>query len=101
MRIPVLIEPLAQDRFRAVGPLEGLSAEGRTSDEARQKLETLLQERLSHGVQLAWIETQLEAPVAEHPLAKHAGTWRDDPMFGEYQQAVEEYRRQRDEQDAL
>lgn len=100
MRIPVVIESLPNHRFRAVGPLVGLSAEGDTTDQARQRLEDLVRDRVAAGLKLAWIETDA-GDASSHPLARHAGIWRDDPMFDEYMQAVEEFRSTCEREDTI
>jgi hypothetical protein len=38
---------------------------------------------------------------AEHPFARFAGTWRDDPIIDEWREAVEENRRKLDEEEGL
>lgn len=35
----------------------------------------------------------------DHPLARVAGLLKDHPLFDEWQQAIQEYRRQRDPED--
>jgi hypothetical protein len=92
MKIPVLIEPVPGKGYRA-GPL-AFTAEGATPEEARNNLRGLIEARLAAGAQLV----ELEVGPAEHPTAKFAGTWDpDDPFIQEWEQAVEEYRRQMDE----
>src|SRR5437016_4322349 len=92
MQIPVLIEPVGTMNFRArSGEPLSLSAEGATRDEALQKLHQLLQTRLAEGAEVVSLE------VGEHPLARFAGMFKNDPMFEEWQQAIEEYRRNADE----
>jgi hypothetical protein len=95
MQIPVLIEPVSGNGFRAsTGDPLGLSAVGATREQALGELHQLIKDRLAGGAQL----TALEVASAEHPWAKFAGAWReDDPLIQEWKQAVEEYRRERDE----
>jgi hypothetical protein len=95
MKVPMLIEPIEGDRFRATvaAPLP-LTAEGNTRLEAIRKLEEMLRQRLAAGAELL----PLEVPVNENPLAPFIGMWKpDDPLFQEWQQAIEEYRKQVDE----
>jgi hypothetical protein len=37
----------------------------------------------------------------EHPLARFAGGLKDDPLFDDWQAAIEEFRKQRDVEDGL
>jgi hypothetical protein len=99
MQIPVLIERVDSNGYRARG-LEpfGFTAEGATEEEALQKLREQVQSRLASGARVV----QLDVPE-EHPWARFAGTWKEgDPFIEEWKKAVEEYRRQIDEDpDAL
>jgi predicted RNase H-like HicB family nuclease len=95
MQIPVLVEALAGNGYQAIGgePF-GFTTVGDTREEALGKLRDLIEERLATGAQL----TTIEVKPPEHPFAKYAGMWReDDPLIHEWKQAVEEYRRLRDE----
>lgn len=95
MQIPVLIEPVAGNGYRASGgdPLP-CTAEGATLDEALRNLRETIRSRLAGGAKLV----QLDVASAEHPWAKFAGTWqKDDPLIDEWKQAIEDYRRQIDE----
>ena len=93
MRIPVLIESLAGNGYRAKGgePL-ALSAEAPTRDEAVARLKGLIADRLSFGAELISldIETTLVPPVAM------PGWSADDPLLDEWQEAMSEYRSQVD-----
>ena len=94
MEIPVLIEKVPGDRFRATGGL-GFSAEGSTRQEAFQKLRAQLNDRISAGAEV--VPLQLAAP--EHPWLRFAGTLRDDPLYDEWRAAIAE-RRMRIDADA-
>jgi predicted RNase H-like HicB family nuclease len=76
MEIPVLIEPVAKNGFRAraVEPFS-LMAEGGTRDEALQKLRELMEARLAGAAEIV----PLQVPAFEHPLARFAGMFKDDP----------------------
>ncbi|QEH31550.1 hypothetical protein OJF2_00150 [Aquisphaera giovannonii] len=91
MRIPVLIERVAGDGFRARGgdPLS-LCAEGRTEEEAVARLRDLIEDRLAVGAKLI----SLDVGSADHPHAPIPGWDADDPLFDEWQEAMREYRRQ-------
>src|SRR5436309_10120486 len=79
VEIPVLIEPVAGNGYRAKSgePLP-LVAEGTTRDEAMQKLRELMRQQLHAGAEV----TALEVPgAAPNPWAEFAGVFKDDPYF--------------------
>lgn len=91
MQIPVLIEPLPNNGYRASTGLPlPVSAEGPTREQALSNLQQVLASRLSAGMEIA----SLEVPAAEHPLARFAGMFKDNPLFDEWQQAIADYRQQ-------
>jgi hypothetical protein len=96
MQIPVLLEPVAGNGYRARGvePF-GLSAEGATRAEALEKLREQLQSRLRNGTELVSLE--VAALPASNPWVEFAGMFKDDPYFEEWQQAIAENRRKMDE----
>ena len=102
MKIPVLIEPLPDHRFRASGASWDISAEGQTSEEALQRLQQELQQRLRGGSQVVFLDTEQFGPStpAEHPLARFAGCMKDEPLYDEWQAAVSEYRQKCDQDGA-
>jgi hypothetical protein len=94
MQIPVLIEQIQGNGYRASGgePLK-LSAEGATREEALQKLQSLIRQRLAQGAEVV----QLTVDNARHPWDEFVGTWdENDPVIQEWEKAVVEYRRQVD-----
>jgi predicted RNase H-like HicB family nuclease len=102
MQIPVLIEPVAQNGYRARGmePFD-VSAEGATRDEALANLRALIESRLAKGAEVVGLE--IGAPKATgHPWMAIAGSLKDDPWIEDYKKSVEEYRKKVDEDpDAL
>jgi hypothetical protein len=52
------------------------------------KLRAKLQARLKKGSQVVGLEIGPEA----HPLMQFAGMFKDDPLFDDWQKAIEEYR---------
>jgi predicted RNase H-like HicB family nuclease len=97
MNIPVLVERLPDNRYRAKsGEPFGLSAEGNSDTEAVSNLKQLLQTRLTKGTRLASVE--LAAPE-ENPWVAGAGCLKDDPLFDEWQEAIQENRRREAEAD--
>jgi hypothetical protein len=116
MQIPVLIEPVAGGGYAArAGSPFNWSAEGATHDEALAKLRAEAARHLSNGTRAAALDVPdptarpdplaalrvkgvvIEPPPGDHPLLKWAGTWDlNDPLIQEWQKAVEDYRRQID-----
>jgi len=94
MKIPILIEPTANQRFRAIGgsPLAG-SVEADTPDEAVEKLKVLIQDRVAKGAQI----TSIDLPDGVDPWLAGAGMFRDDPLYNDWQQAIVDYRREANE----
>jgi predicted RNase H-like HicB family nuclease len=69
MQVLILIEPIEGDRFRAkAGEPFGLSAEGKTAEEAAQHLQVLLRERLETGRHLALLDLENGSSAALAPL---------------------------------
>ena len=97
MKIPILVEPVTNNGYRATcGPPLAMSAEGATRDEAVDKLELLLLDRLSNGVEI--VAAKVPARVVENTWVKYAGMFKDDPMFAEVLEIMKDSRR-KDEED--
>lgn len=93
MVIPVLVEQISGDHFRAVtGEPLSLEVEATTRDEALEKLRQLIDSRMAAGAEIIEIPVGAEAS----PLAPFAGLLRDDPLVEPWKQAMAEYRSQRD-----
>src|SRR5262245_3151926 len=94
MDIPVLIEELPNQRFRArSGEPFSLTAEGATSDEALSNLDGLVRAKLANGTKLAAVHL----PTAEeNPWIGGAGWLKGDPLFGEWVEGSRENRHQMD-----
>src|SRR4051812_16391299 len=96
MRIPIVIERVSDNGFRArAGEPFALAADGATKDEARHNLQQLIEERVISGAEYTTVE--IPGVNEEHPLAKYSGMFKDNPLMDEWRQAVAEYRRQVDE----
>jgi predicted RNase H-like HicB family nuclease len=93
MQIPVLVEPIAGNGYRARGiePF-GFSAEGTTRAEALAKLKEQVQARVSAGAEIV----TLEVGPQPHPWLEFAGMYKDDPDFKEVLDIMAENRRQLD-----
>jgi hypothetical protein len=99
MQIPVIVEALGQDQFRAeaASPIS-LVAEGKSSEEAVQNLRARIEHEFSNGRQIVMLDVSLPQ---EHAWLKYVGHLKDDPLFDEWQTAIQEYRRQRDIEDGI
>lgn len=94
MQIPVLVEPVAGNGYRARGgePF-AFTVEGATRDEALRKLREAIQGRLVGGAEFV----SLEVTETENPWLRMEGIYKDDPLFDEWQRAIAEYRKQVDD----
>lgn len=89
MEIPILVEPVTGNGYRARGgPPFDLSAEGNTREEALAKLKEQLKVRMSAGAAIV----SLQVPT-QHALAPFAGIFKDDPDFQEVIDIIAENRR--------
>jgi hypothetical protein len=93
VKLPVLVERIVGNGYKASGlfPFE-FSTEGATAEEAVQKFQQLIQNRLTDGAELI----SLDVPRTDNPWVRLEGVYKDDPLFDEWQAAIAEYRRQRD-----
>jgi len=93
VQIPVLIEPVAKNGYRAsCRAVDDLSAEGATRDEALAKLRKKLVARMKGGAAIVSLEVEAEA----HPLARFVGMFRDDPHLDDWKRSMADYRRKID-----
>lgn len=95
MQIPVLIEPIAQNGYRARGiePF-AISAKGATREEALAKLRAKIEKRLKKGAQIVGLDVGGASP---HPWMEFAGMFKDDPWIEDWKRSIDEYRKQVDE----
>ncbi|HKM70144.1 MAG TPA: hypothetical protein VJX94_08820 [Stellaceae bacterium] len=80
MEIPVIVEPLGGDGYRATGAgglSVGLTAEGATPAEAMDRLVAQVQTRLKAGATLA----QLTMAAGTAAWKQDAGYLRDEPLY--------------------
>lgn len=98
MQIPVLIEPVARNDYRAkVSQPFAVSARGATREEALAKLRAKIESRLKNGTQIVGLEVGAAPAPPKHPWMEFAGMFKDDPMLEEWKQAMAEYRRKIEE----
>ena len=94
MKIPVLVQSENGNGFRAeVLPSQTLVAEGSTAADAMENLRGLIQERIDHGAEIAY----LEFAEKQNPWLQLIGVYKDDPYLEDYKQAIADYRREVDE----
>jgi hypothetical protein len=91
MQIPILIEPVANNGFRArSGEPFGLSVEAATADEAVRQLRALVSAQLGAGARL------LPLDVPDNPWLAGAGMFRNDPLYDAWQDQIVQRRRELD-----
>ena len=91
MQIPVLIEPVAGNGYRAkVGGPFSMTVEGATRDETLRKVHEQINQRLKNGTEIVQIEVP-EATLAGF-LDPH------DPLVKEWEEEVAAYRKERDKE---
>lgn len=97
MQVLILIEPTEDGRFRAkVGEPFGVSAEGKSAEEAAQKVQTILQDRLRTGSRLALLELGNRSPTTPPPLHLEPLPG-EDRFFQNMREAIAENRQQENE----
>jgi hypothetical protein len=99
MQIPILIEPLEGGRYRAkAGEPFAATVEGPTAEEAAQRLEATVRDRLNAGSRLGVIEVSNGTSAASVGL--HLDPLPDDDWFFQtMREAIAENRRREDEAD--
>ncbi|MHB1423945.1 MAG: hypothetical protein ACYC3I_12265 [Gemmataceae bacterium] len=98
MHVLILIEPIEGERFRAkAGEPFGLSAEGKTPEEAAQQLKIVLRDLLRTGSRLALLDLgNGSLPTSSAPL--QLGPLPDDDWFFQtMREAIAENRWKEDE----
>lgn len=96
MQIPILIEPIANGRFRArIGEPFALSVEGASTTEATHLIEEALKSRLCSGVQIAAVNIS-NGEVATEPVLPSDELYKTDWVYRELQEAIAENRRNED-----
>jgi len=92
MQIPVLIEPVDGNGYRA-RPFP-FTAEGATPEEALENLRLLIQGKVDAGAKIV----QINLPQEVELRSRMAGIWKqDDPLVKEWKQIMEENRRKAEE----
>jgi hypothetical protein len=96
VEVPVIIEPVTGNGYRATGAgglSVGLTAEGATAAEAIDRLAEQIRTRVDAGARIA----ELSVAAAAAPWKEDAGYLHDEPLYEPWREAMEEYRRTLDE----
>jgi hypothetical protein len=95
MQIPVLVEPIENQGFRATGgPGLEFVARGATPAEALGRFRAEIERRIASGAILVNLEV---GSTEENPWVQCAGSLKDDPFFDAWQREIVDYRREIDE----
>ena len=101
MRIPILVEPIENGRFRArAGEPLAMCVEGATSKEATGLLTAKLKERFAAGAALWFVELPNGSISNSLDPLEYTPTPVDDWFFGELQKEIAENRRLEAEEEA-
>ena len=91
MQIPVLLEPVKGNGYRARGQKPfAVSAKGATREEALAKLRAKIQARLKNGTEVVGLEIGSQP----HPWMEFAGMFKDDPWIDDWVQTMAKHRQQ-------
>lgn len=93
MQVAVLIEPVQGRGYRASSEAFSLSVEGSTEEEALERIEKALGERLASGTRIVTVNV----PTSGHPAVRYFGTLPKDDLYDEWIKAMEDRRRLIDE----
>lgn len=90
MRVPVMIERVAENGFRASGAVPfTFSVEGATRDEVVQKVRQIIESKMESGSEII----DLAIPEHDNPWLKMAGMWeKNDPLVQEWKEIMRENR---------
>jgi hypothetical protein len=91
VKAAILIEKLGKNKYRAsTSQPIALESEGRSRDEAVERLCALARKRLTAG---EWQEVSLPGPPEANPWITYAGIWKDHPDFEDFLKNIAEHRR--------
>ncbi|ETX03346.1 type II toxin-antitoxin system HicB family antitoxin [Candidatus Entotheonella palauensis] len=95
MQLAVLVERIDERKYRAeTAQPVSLIAEGRTREEAVDRLLELAQQRLSAG---EIVHLELSEGEVPHPWIPYAGVWKDHPDFDAFLNNIANDRRRLDQ----
>jgi predicted RNase H-like HicB family nuclease len=88
-----------QDYVASVVGIPNCVAEGETKEEAIAKAKEVLNQLLSQG-ELVTVEIDNGGRSSENPWLALYGRFKDDPTYDDFLAAIEDYRRELDEEEA-
>ncbi|HYV37789.1 MAG TPA: hypothetical protein VE988_19040 [Gemmataceae bacterium] len=98
MQIPVLIEPVSANSFRASSGLPlALTAEGPTAEGALATLKQMVDAKLQNGSRMVTVDIGADA----NPWSRVAGMYAGNPRFDEWQALMAENRRKAQEEEGI
>lgn len=89
----ILVEPTKNGVRAQTGMPWNISVEGETEQETLDAISRIIIERQRDGTKVVEFTPPLSAE--ENPWLKVAGIFQDDPTFDDWQEAIQEYRRER------
>jgi predicted RNase H-like HicB family nuclease len=99
MHVLILIEPIEGERFRAkAGEPFGVSAEGKTVEEAAQHLKTILRDRLQTGGRLALLDLGNGLPLPTSATLHQEPLPDNDWFFQTMRETIAENRQRENEE---
>ncbi len=99
MRIPIVIETLPNNRFRAKSTAEfPLVVEANTPEESLRIWRERYASVLPSDAELVAVEPSV---CDAHPFAKFIGTQKNDRLVELWRDGLAEYRRERDDEDGI
>jgi hypothetical protein len=99
VKTAILVEKLGKKKYRAsTSQPIALESEGRSADEAIQRLCALARKRLAAG---EWQQIDLPGPPQASPWIAYAGIWKGHPDWDDFLKNIAEYRRATNGSDAV
>jgi hypothetical protein len=91
MQIPVIVERLSDNGYRARGVVPfPITVKAATREGALARLREKIQKRIKEGAELVSLEVGSET----NPWVKFAGMFQGDPLLDDWKRAMAEYRKE-------
>lgn len=98
MTTPIFVERLPNNGYMARAlDFPDCAGRGATKEEAIAQVQTALTQRLAQG-EIVYLNVATSQPTG-NPWIDHAGIFKDDPTWDEFQAAVAAFRREMDEEE--
>lgn len=96
MTLSIFVQPKTENGYLAkVLGWPEIIVEGRTKEEALEKIKTELDLKLGEG---EIIRLQYKPPIDKHPWMRFAGMWKDDSTFDDFLEELRAYREELDKE---